>query len=55
MREAIGRAYGLDPARIICGAGSDELLNLIAHGYIGPGDEAIHTTHGFLVLSLIHI
>jgi len=49
LREAIGRAFGLDPARIICGAGSDELLNLLAHGFIGPGDEAIYTTHGFLV------
>ncbi len=49
LREAIGHAYGLDPDRIICGAGSDELLNFLAHVYLGPGDEAIHTTHGFLV------
>src|ERR1043166_9622480 len=49
LREAIGRAFGLDPGRIVCGAGSDELLNLLAHAFIGPGDEAIHTTHGFLV------
>ncbi len=49
LREAIGRAFGLDPARIICGAGSDEILNLLAHVYLGPGDEAISTTHGFLV------
>lgn len=49
LREAIGKAFGLDPARIVCGTGSDELLNLLAHAYLGPGDEAIHTTHGFLV------
>src|SRR5215475_3439235 len=49
LREAIGRTYGLDPDHIICGAGSDEILNLLAHAYLGPGDEAIHTTHGFLV------
>ena len=49
LRAAIGRAYGLDPARIVCGAGSDELLNLLAHGFVGPGAEAIHTAHGFLV------
>jgi len=49
LREAIGRAYGLDPERIVCGAGSDDLLNLIARGYLADGDEAIHTTHGFLV------
>ena len=49
LREAIGRAFGLDPNRIVCGAGSDELLNLIADAYLHDGDEAIHTTHAFLV------
>src|ERR1700751_884558 len=49
LREAIGRAFGLDPDRIICGAGSDELLHLLAHTYLCQGDEAISTTHGFLV------
>ena len=34
LREAIGRAFGLDPTRIICGAGSDDLLNLLAHAYL---------------------
>src|SRR3954466_7155816 len=49
LREAIGRAFGLDPHRIICGAGSDEILNLLAHAYLSRGDEAISTAHGFLV------
>jgi histidinol-phosphate aminotransferase len=49
LREAIGRTFGLDPDRIICGAGSDEILNLLAHTYLKQGDEAISTTHGFLV------
>jgi len=49
LREAIGRAFGLDPDRIVCGAGSDDLLNLLARAYLADGDEAIHTTHGFLV------
>jgi len=49
LRAAIAETYGLNPDRIVCGAGSDEILNLIAHAYIGPGDEAIHTEHGFLV------
>ena len=40
---------GSIPNRIICGAGSDEILNLSAHTYLGHGDEAISTTHGFLV------
>lgn len=49
LREAIGRAFGLDPARIVCGAGSDDLLNLLAHAYLAPGDEAIYTSHGFRI------
>jgi histidinol-phosphate aminotransferase len=49
LREAIGHAFGLDPDRIICGAGSDEILNLLAHVYLRHGDEAISTAHGFLV------
>jgi histidinol-phosphate aminotransferase len=49
LREAIGAKYGLDPARIVCGAGSDDLLTLLAHAFIGPGDEGVFTTHGFLV------
>jgi histidinol-phosphate aminotransferase len=49
LREAIGKAYGLDPDRIICGAGSDEILGLLAKTFLSRGDEAISTTHGFLV------
>jgi histidinol-phosphate aminotransferase len=49
LREAIGRVFGLDPARIVCGAGSDDLLSLLAHAYLAPGDEAIYTAHGFRI------
>ncbi|HZH26747.1 MAG TPA: histidinol-phosphate transaminase [Azospirillaceae bacterium] len=49
LREALGRRYGIDPARIICGAGSDELLSLIAKSYAGPGDEVLYSAHGFLM------
>lgn len=49
LRAAIGARFGLDPNRIVCGAGSDELLTLLAHAYLGPGDEAIYTQYGFLV------
>jgi histidinol-phosphate aminotransferase len=52
LRQAIARKYGLDPDRIVCGAGSDELINLLAHAYIGPGDEAVHSAHGFLVYKI---
>ncbi len=49
LREAISARFGLNADHIVCGAGSDELLNLLANAYLGPGDEAIYTTHGFLV------
>ena len=49
LREALAARHGLNPDRIVCGNGSDELLELLAHAYLGPGDEAIHTEHGFLV------
>jgi len=49
LRDAIGVAFGLDPDRIICGAGSDDLLNLLTRAYLSDGDEAIYTTHGFVV------
>ena len=49
LRGAIGRAFGLDPDRIVCGSGSDDLLHLIAAAYLRDGDEAIHTTHAFLI------
>jgi histidinol-phosphate aminotransferase len=52
LRRVIAGHYGLDPERIVCGAGSDELINLLAHAYIGPGDEAIYSEHGFLMYKI---
>jgi histidinol-phosphate aminotransferase len=49
LRDAIARRHGIDPGRIVCGCGSDDLLSLVTYCYVGPGDEAIFTTHGFLV------
>ena len=53
LHAAIAARYGLNGARIVCGAGSDELLSLLAHAYLGPGDEAIFTEHGFLLYRII--
>ncbi|GGC92323.1 histidinol-phosphate transaminase [Chelatococcus reniformis] len=49
LRRAIADRFGLDADRIVCGAGSDELLTMITDAYIGPGDEGVFTQHGFLV------
>ena len=49
LRAALGRHHGLDPARIVCGAGSDELISLLIRAYAGPGDEVLYGRHGFLM------
>ena len=52
LRKAIAEHYGLNPDRIVCGSGSDELINLLAHAYLGPGDETVYTEHGFLMYKI---
>lgn len=52
LREAIARVHGLDPARIIYGTGSDELLHIAASAYAGPGDEVLYVRYGFSVYDI---
>ncbi|MDT0682559.1 histidinol-phosphate transaminase [Roseicyclus sp. F158] len=47
LRRAIGEVHGLEADRIICGVGSDEIFGMVCMAYLEPGDEAIHTRHGF--------
>lgn len=47
LRLAIGRVWSVEPDRVICGVGSDEILHFMCQCYVGPGDEVIHTEHGF--------
>jgi histidinol-phosphate aminotransferase len=47
LREAIAEVHGLAAERIICGAGSDEIITFLCQAYAGPGDEVLHTEHGF--------
>lgn len=49
LRRAIGALHGIDAARIVCGAGSDELIGLLCRAYAGPGDEVLYSEHGFLM------
>jgi histidinol-phosphate aminotransferase len=49
LRQALGRHHGLDPERIVCGNGSDELISLLTQAYCGPGDEVLYSRHGFLM------
>lgn len=49
LRAAIGERFGLDARRIVCGAGSDEVISLLISAYAGVGDEVLYTEHGFLM------
>ncbi|MGB7372313.1 histidinol-phosphate transaminase [Erythrobacter sp.] len=52
LRDAIAQLHHLDPARIVCGTGSDELLNLAAQGFAGVGDEVLFSRHSFAVYEI---
>ena len=52
LREAIAAKFGLDPARVIYGTGSDDLLHLAAGAYAGPGDEILYVRYGFAVYEI---
>jgi histidinol-phosphate aminotransferase len=52
LRAALGAAFGLDPARIVCGNGSDDLLGLLIQAYGGPGSELIMSAHGFSIYEI---
>src|SRR5438270_3487817 len=49
LRTALAKHYGIDAERIVCGSGSDELINLLTRAYAGPGDEVLYSRHGFLM------
>jgi len=53
LRAAIAEANGLDADRIVCGTGSDELLQLLGRAYLEPGDKVVQSQYGFLVYRLV--
>ncbi len=52
LRRAIGARFGLDPARIVCGSGSDDLIYHLCLAYGGAGSELMMTAHGFLMYQI---
>ncbi|MCK0168020.1 histidinol-phosphate transaminase [Jannaschia sp. S6380] len=52
LRAAIAAVHDLDPDRIVCGVGSDEIIHLLCQAYAGPGDEVLHTEHGFAMYAI---
>lgn len=53
LRDVIAKAEGIDAERIVCGAGSDEILQLLGRAYLAPGDRVVQTQYGFLVYRLV--
>jgi histidinol-phosphate aminotransferase len=53
LREAIAARFGLKSSHIVCGSGSDEVLQLLAHAYLSEGDEAIYSQYGFMVYPIV--
>ena len=52
LRKAIGARFGLDPARIVCGTGSDELIQHICQIYGGAGTDIVMSMHGFTMYQI---
>lgn len=52
LREAIAEVTQLPAEHIVCGAGSDELIGLLVHGYVNEGDEVLISEHGFLMYKI---
>jgi len=52
LRKIIAAKFKLEENRIVCGAGSDELIGLLCKAYVAPGDEVIYATHSFLMYGI---
>ncbi len=52
LRQTLADAHGLDPNRLVLGAGSDEIINMLCQAYAGPGDEVLYSAHGFLMYAI---
>jgi histidinol-phosphate aminotransferase len=53
LRRAIAETFGLDAQGIVCGNGSDELLQLLIRAYVRPGDDVVFSRHSF-AMAVVH-
>lgn len=53
LRAAIGALHGIDPARIVCGTGSGELLHGAVQAFAGMGDEVVFSRYSFSLYPLL--
>lgn len=47
LRSAIAERHGVDPANILCSAGSMDLISALIMAFSGPGDRVLSTAHGY--------
>jgi histidinol-phosphate aminotransferase len=52
LKEALARRYGVDMAQIVLGNGSNDVLELVALAFLGPGRAAVYSQHAFAVYPL---
>jgi len=53
LRDAVSHKYGVQPAQIVFGNGSNDILELAARAFLTAGDEAIYSQHAFAVYPLV--
>ena len=53
LRTAIAETFGLRRQGIVCGNGSDELLQLLIRAYVRPGDEVVFSRYSF-AMAIVH-
>ena len=53
LKAALAKKHGLDPSRLVLGAGSDDIFLMLGRAYLGPGDESINTKHAFAIYAII--
>ena len=49
LREILSEKFNIDPKRIICGAGSDQIFDLTCKLFLKPNDEVIVSEFGFIM------
>lgn len=52
LRQALAQKHNTSAERIVCGAGSDELIGLLTRAYAGAGDEVLYSQYGFLMYAI---
>lgn len=53
LREKLAVKWGLRPEQFVVGNGSNEILELLGHVFVGPGDEVVMGAPAFVVYRLV--